>query len=241
MGQAHARLGTPIPRLTAHQKLDFRLSALLQAWKKADPPPQRVKPLPLPVVTQVWALAQGEATSQAFAAALCLITGFFFLLRPGEYLSNPHRPGTHMFRICDVQFWIGSQALDHMTCPDADLHAKTFVTPTFTNHKNGVRNERIGHGRSGHLSLCHVHALVARVLALRAQGATSDTTLNAYCPTPTAPFRYLSASDLTARIRAVLHLHPTPRTPSLAFPYVPPVRAVPWRSCALGSTATGCD
>lgn len=210
MGQAHARLGAPDPRLTAHGKLDFRLSSLLQAWKKADAPPRRVKPLPLPVVAQVWNLAEGDGTPQAAAAAACLITGFFFLLRPGEYLGNPARRGAHMFRLQDVQFWIGSRALHHLTCSEADLRAATFVTLTFTQQKNGVRNERIGHGRSGHPSLCPVNALVSRVLALREHGATADTPLNAIRPSPTKPFRYLSPSDLTSRIRAVLHLHPDP-------------------------------
>ena len=77
MGQAHARLGAADPRLNPVGKFDFRLGSLLQAWAKADAPPQRVKPLPLPVVAQVWAMAQGEGTPHAIAAASCLITGFF--------------------------------------------------------------------------------------------------------------------------------------------------------------------
>ena len=189
MGQAHARLGAPDPRLNALGNLNFRLSSLLRAWAKADAPPQRVKPHPLPVVAQVWNLAQGENTPLATAAASCLIMGFFFLLRPGEYLGSPARPNAHMFRICDLQFWIGSRALDHLTCPEADLRAATFVTLTFTQQKNGVRNERIGHGRSGHPGLCPVTALITRVLALRSQGATPDTTLNAVRSSPTTPFR----------------------------------------------------
>jgi hypothetical protein len=196
--------------VTSGTDLDFRLRSLLQAWSKEDPPPRRVKPLPLPVVAQVWALAQGEATTVALAAASCLITGFFFLLRPGEYLGNPARRGAHMFRMCDIQFWIGSRALDHFSCPASDLRAATFVTLTFTQQKNGVRNERIGHGRSGHPSLCPVTALVTRVLTLRDQGATRETTLNAVRPTPNSPFRYISPTDLTSRIRSVLHLHPDP-------------------------------
>ena len=210
VGQAHSRLGAPDPRLNTLGKVDFRLSSLLQAWTKDDAPPNRVKPLPLPVVAQVWNLAQGEATPLAEAAASCLIFGFFFLLRPGEYLGNPARRGAHMFRLQDVQFWIGSRALDHLACSEADLRAATFVTLTFTQQKNGVRNVRIGHGRSGHPSLCPVTALASRVLTLRAQGATAETTLNAVRSSPTAPFRYICPTNITARIRSVLHLHPDP-------------------------------
>jgi hypothetical protein len=115
-----------------------------------------------------------------------------------------------MFRVRDVQLWIGSRALDTLQCLEADLRAATFVTLTFTTQKNGVRNERIGHGRSGHPSLCPVQAVISRVLALRTHGATVDATLNAVRLTATTPFRYLVPSDITSRIRAVLHLHPDP-------------------------------
>ncbi|KAI2502318.1 hypothetical protein MHU86_12122 [Fragilaria crotonensis] len=141
------------------------------------------------------------------AAAQCLVFGFFFLLRPGEYLGLP-RPA--LFRLCDVQFWIGSRALAHATCPDADLLASTFVALTFTQQKNGVRNETIGHGRSGHPHLCPVLALASRVIALRACGAAPDTTLNAFRPRPDAPFHFVTATSLTSRIRAALILHPDP-------------------------------
>lgn len=162
------------------------------------------------MVSHVWSLAQGKGTPLASAASSSLTAGFFFLLRPGEYLGNPHLRGSHICRLSDLQFWIGSRALDVFTCPEADLRASTFVTLTFTQQKNGVRNERVGHGRSGHPSLCPVQALVVRALALREQGATPENTLNAVRLTPNTPFKYITASDITARIRAVLQLHPNP-------------------------------
>ena len=211
MGQAYARLGTPDPRLNTHGELDIRLTALYRAWSRADDPPSRVKPLPLPVVAQVVALAQLDTSPLACAAAACLILGFFFLLRPREYLGRPPSDGTSpQFRIQDIQLWIGSRALDTFQCPEADLLSATFVTLTFTEQKNGVRNETIGHGRSGHPHLCPVLTLASRLLALRNSGATSTTTINAVRPHPLAPFRYVLASDLTLRIRAALTLHPDP-------------------------------
>ena len=207
MGQAYAGMGALDPRLNPHGAMDFRLSSLFQSWKHDDAPPSRVKPLPLPVVAQVCTSALVEATPLARAAAHCLIFGFFFLLRPGEYLGPP-RPS--IFRLCDVQFWIGSRALDTATCADADLLAATFVALTFTQQKNGVRNETIGHGRSGHPQLCPVLAVAARVIDLRVQGASSETTLNAVRPAPTAPFSHITSISLTTPIRAALHLHPDP-------------------------------
>lgn len=46
VGQAFSTLGCVDPRLTASGKLDIRLSRQLSAYKKEDPPPHRVKPIP---------------------------------------------------------------------------------------------------------------------------------------------------------------------------------------------------
>ena len=210
IGQKYARLGTSDPRLNAHGDLDLRLTSLYRAWQRDDAPPSRVKPLPLSVVAQVGTASALENSAGALAAAHLLVVSFFFLLRPGDYLGEPSpNASASLFRLQDVQFWIGSRALDTLLCPEADLLASTFVCLTFTNQKNGVRNETIGHGRSGHPVLCPVHCLARRVIALR-QGTSSPTTpLNAVPVGPTS-FRYISASDLTSRIRAALRLHPDP-------------------------------
>ena len=147
----------------------------------------------------------------ALASAQCLVTGFFFLLRPGEYLGSPSpNPNAPLFRLRDLQFWLGSRALSPLTCPPEELLASTFACLTFTNQKNGVRNETIGHGRSGHPHLCPVHCLALRVLALRQCPHVSlDTPLNTVFD-GTRPPRYILASDLTRRIRTALLLHPDP-------------------------------
>ena len=211
MGQAYARLGAADPRLNRHGELDIRLTSLYRAWSKADELPTRVEPLPLPVVAQVLAIARLEGSPIALAAGATLILAFYFLLRPREYLGIPPTDGTSpQFRLQDIQLWIGSRALDTFNCPEADLLAATFVTLTFTEQKNGVRNETIGHGRSGHPDLCPVLVLASRIAELRRSGATGATTINAVRPDPTSTFRHILASDLTKRIRAAIILHPDP-------------------------------
>ncbi|KAI2505060.1 hypothetical protein MHU86_9416 [Fragilaria crotonensis] len=76
--------------------------------------------------------------------------------------------------------------------------------------ENGVRNETVGYGRSGHPTLCPVHCLGLRAIALREAGGTPDTPLNAVRLDPTASWTYIHPSDLTSRLRATLHLHPDP-------------------------------
>jgi hypothetical protein len=207
VGQAYSGLGSPDPRLDAHGNVDFRLTALFRSWKRTDEPPSRVKPLPLAVVAHVWATAHREASPVAHAAAVCLVIGFYFLLRPGEYLGTPR--GTQ-FRLGDVGLWIGSRALDTAQCTPDELLAATFATLTFNRQKNGVRNETVGHGRSGHSHLCPVHCLATRVLALRRDGATRDTPITAVRPSASAPFLYITPPDVTLRVRHALRDHPDP-------------------------------
>ena len=147
----------------------------------------------------------------ATAAADTLTVGFFYLLRPGEYLGNPNDLTDDLFRLRDLSLWVGSRALDHLTCPLPKLRSATFASLTFTRQKNGVRGEKIGHGRSGHPHLCPVLCLVARVIALRELHALPATPLNAYMPAQQGgSLRYVRAGDLTRRIRAALRLHPDP-------------------------------
>ena len=136
MGQTYyASMGSKDPRLNSHGALDFRITTLYQAWAKTDDPPSRVKPLPLTLLAQTVDLAHHEQSPAARVAAECLILAFHFLLRPGEYLGTPNETIDNLFRLRDLKFWAGARALDHFTCPIADLQAATFATLTFTRQK----------------------------------------------------------------------------------------------------------
>jgi hypothetical protein len=210
VGQAYAGMGAADPRLNAHGAIDFRLTSLYRSWTRVDDPPSRVKPLPLSLLTQCVALAHQDGTPLALAAADCLVFGFYFLLRPGEYLGPPNNALDTTFRLRDIGLWIGSRALDLLHCPIADLHAATFATVTFTRQKNGIRNETIGHGRSGQPQLCPVICLAARVTYLRGLNAPSSTPLHAYRVSLSSPWRYVLSGDITRRLRVALTLFPDP-------------------------------
>ena len=207
VGQAYASMGAPDPRLNSHGSPDFRLTSLYQSWSKDDDPPSRVKPLPAALMTQTVALSRAEHSLEALAVADLLPLGFFFLLRPGEYMGAPKHASDDLFRLQDVRLWIGARTLDHHTCPTPDIQAATFASLTFTRQKNGVRNETIGHGRSGDPTICPVLCIVSRVLALRGVHAPPNTPLNAFGQNPT---RYVQSRDITRRIRTALAIHPHP-------------------------------
>jgi len=84
VGQAYAGMGAADPRLDVHGKLDFRLTSLYKSWTKVDPPPSRVKPLPMTLLRQVVSLARRSECRIARAEADTLTIGVFFLLRPAN-------------------------------------------------------------------------------------------------------------------------------------------------------------
>jgi hypothetical protein len=175
IGQTLARLGSPDPRLIGPRNLDLRLSHQLRSYAKADPPPSRVQPAPLQLLHHLRPLATTEWTQ-----ALCdiALVGFFFLCRPGEY-TFPSDADTKSspFRLADVVFYSGQRRMPGASTPIADLSTATYVYLTFTDQKNGVRGERIGHSRSGDPFACPVLALLRRVLHLRHFDAPATTPL----------------------------------------------------------------
>jgi len=140
VGQTFSILGQADPRLIASGKLDFRLQRQLQYYNKLDPPPTRVKPIPLQIIQAVVTFCYTSTSPDAHAVAHMLLLGFFFLLRPGEYAYTTN-PDAAPFRICDIHLIAHNRRLNIQTCSDQDLHAAAFVALEFTTQKNGVRGE----------------------------------------------------------------------------------------------------
>jgi len=186
--------------------MDFRLTRQIRYYKKEDPPPHRVKPIPVAVLRWIAFAASTINHAGNLAIADMIILAFFFLLRPGEYTATPS--DTTPFRLADVRLTIGGRFLDPFTASQADLSAATSVSLTFTTQKNGVRGEVIALGRSGDPSLCPVRAAVRRVLHLRANGAHPDTPLSTYFLV--SRWHRVSPSDVSAALRtAVLAVGPS--------------------------------
>jgi len=80
VGQTMAHMGLDNPRLQPSGKLDLRLSRLLSAYNKADPPPARVKSIPLVLIRHTCDLQRQSNHPLGHAIADMLTLGFFFLL-----------------------------------------------------------------------------------------------------------------------------------------------------------------
>jgi hypothetical protein len=204
IGQTHASMGAPDPRINAFGKIDFRLQRQLACYAKADPPPSRVKPIPLPILQQATNMCHLNGDAASLAIADMLILGFFFLLRPGEYASTANVDSTP-FRVCDVRLFIGPRRLCVLTSPPELLLNATFVGLEFTNQKNAVRGEVIGLARSGSPLWCPVAAVIRRLLYLRPLQAPPTTPLYSYLSPTSQAWCAVTSAHLTTHLRAAAH------------------------------------
>lgn len=176
VSQTFTLLGKTDPRLAPNSShLDFRLARQLRGYAKSDPPPIRVKPIPLSILHRASLIATTAGDPTSLASADMMWLAFFFLLRPGEYSASTS--DSHPFRQSNVQLWSGSTPVDPFAASPTTLLACTFVALTFETQKNGIRAEQIGHGRSLHPVACPVLCVVRRILYLRSTLATPSTFL----------------------------------------------------------------
>jgi hypothetical protein len=78
-------LGLPDPRFGRFSStLDFRLKRQLAGYQRLDPPPQRVKPIPLPVLRFAVDATSRRLSPLAEALSDLIVLAFFYLLRPGS-------------------------------------------------------------------------------------------------------------------------------------------------------------
>ena len=202
VGQTFASVGSSDPRLTTQGNIDFRLQRQLACYSKQDPPPDRVKPVPIQILKHLHAVASVSLLASNLAIADMMIIAFFYLLRPGEYTGSP--TDTTPFKLQDVQLSIGHTRLDLLTASDDDLLAASFATLTFTTQKNGVRGEVVGLGTTGSPTFCPVRCLGRRVVHLRAHNAPLHTPLATYFENqtwkPVKPSHITSALKLSATL-----------------------------------------
>ena len=148
---------------------------MLKAYSKKDPPPNRVKPVPITVLRRIFAVASNTNDPTTIAIADMIGLAFFFLLRPGEYTDSSS--DTSPFWFSDVQMWIGMQRLNLRTASVAQLQNATFCSLTFRDQKNAVRGEVIGLGHSGDPLLSPPRIIARRILHLRAHNAPDNAPL----------------------------------------------------------------
>jgi hypothetical protein len=169
---------------------------LSTGFRNVDSAPARVLPIPLQALHHVCSIARAEATPASEAAAYLMWLAFFFLLHPGEFMLSGRNP--HPFTLANVRLWNGTLPIDPLTASPTDLLLSTFVALIFTEQKNAVSGEIIGHGRSGDPHACPVLATVRQVIDLRMSNAPPKTPLCYYGSTR----RQVNSAAITSLLHA---------------------------------------
>ena len=218
VGQACKRVGAPDPRIApADGKLDYRLTQQLRCWSKEDPPPRRVRPAPITLVTHILRSAFDRPSSpaeQAIADMICI--AFYFLLRPGEYTGTTNDDAA--FTLDDVRLFSGTRRLCLQNSSVAAIQAATSVSLYFTTQKNQRKGDSVAHGRSHHPWCCPVRAAIRRVLTHRAQFESTNTV---FTPSVILASYYHNGKNLRVLakdITACLRLAATACFPSTGIP-----------------------
>ena len=195
------RLGSPHrldPRFDCHGHLDRELQLLFKGHSNADPPPDKVKPVPIQLVRHACSALQASPPPQAPCLANLLVIGYFFLLRPGECTHCAQH--NHPFRLQDVTFVTPQGQMNAATAPVRSLHQATRVLLYLDNQKNGVRGQAITHGDTSDPDLSPLQAVLRQVLHLRQHRASADTPLHTYFDSQ-GP-RHVTSRLVTAALKA---------------------------------------
>ena len=199
VGQTFSLLGASDPRYDKHGKVDFRLRRQVASWKRRDRPTQRRTPVPGSVLealtTQAW--RQSHQHTRTMSDLMWL--GFYFLLRPSEYLKTSNLDQTP-FQLSDVHFRANGRQYTALTLPLALGPITTAVGLHFTWQKNGITGEIIWQGTTSHEYMCPVRAATRLVLHLREHLAPPTTPLHQYFNSGKQPCT-ITAQQLTAQLR----------------------------------------
>jgi hypothetical protein len=127
------------------------------------------------ILERAWGPNQNEGDA---AISDVVAIAFYFLLRPGEYTGTTSDDTPFLMQ--DIMFFKGNTQLPEHTALLPDIEQATAVGLTFTTQKNGIRNEKIVHGLSGHPLCCPVKATARTVLHLRHNQASEAAPLASY-------------------------------------------------------------
>jgi hypothetical protein len=161
VGQAFTSVGALDPRLTPRDSTEFRLRRQLRGYSKADPAPNRVKPVPIGVIYHAANISKQHGTVESLAVINMICLAFFFLCPLGEYTKPTGNNAP--FCLEDVTLYVGNCRFLAPLATEDNLNCVIFVTLTFTTQKNAVRGKVIGLGLSGDPFICPVRSIASRV------------------------------------------------------------------------------
>lgn len=208
VGKGMSDLGVPDPRKSHVGSNHYHplLDDFVKAMRDRDGPATRSYPVNTVVIRALYdALDTAHATEGPLNCTVIdlIIVAFYWLLRPAEY-TDGGTPGTRSqaFRLCDVYLTSNGKqisATDPSLNEVADEHISYGVL-TFTDQKNGVRGEQVGHKATTDPHLCPCKALSRLARRLRSLNAPATTPICSYLDN-TGNLRMLKSTLVTNALR----------------------------------------
>jgi hypothetical protein len=177
-----AYMGTPDPHLDSHGSIDIQLHHQLRHYRKADPAPRRVQPIPLQIIKHLVQMVQLDPIASESRKAIrdLVILTFYFLMQPGKYCTSAGKDSSHPFHTDKIELWRGPSRFDLANATDHELQTATFCMLIFSDQKNSNQGEKVGHATSGDNIFFPVRALVRRLIHLRRNQAPPHTAILCY-------------------------------------------------------------
>jgi hypothetical protein len=206
IGQTIALLGPNHhnPCLQLNGKLIFALKQQFQLYKKEDPPPTCIEPLPVKLIELAVQACIASNTEKDMCIADMITIGFFFLCCPGEHtVTFDNEP----FKLSNVQFHQDNKPVP--TQSSELLYTVDFLTLTFDTQKNRVKGKCTGYGCSTSTTLCPLLSVAHQVVHLNLHKAKPDQPLCSYYHTVSKTYHYLTSQDIILLLHAsaLYHLH----------------------------------
>ena len=188
VGQGITHLGQPDPRkLAGSDKLHPILASFLAALRDEDGPSTRAYPANITILAGMRdALDFDDPIYGGFNAHIAdlAIIAFYWLLRPAEYChSSTPEARSQAFLLGNVHLTIDDTVYPALQAPLNDenvLQRITHANLEFSDQKNAVKGERVGHRSNNHDWLCPAKALGRICRRLVRAGANARTPLHRY-------------------------------------------------------------
>jgi hypothetical protein len=210
VGKGLTQLGFDDPRLTTQGSKIYHplLHDFLEALRKQDDPSERAHPANITIISNMAAIPQGPLGFRHQAVHRLAILGFFWLLRPAEYLDGAGETRSQSFRLCDVSFEVDGTTIPatDASLNDVDVNRYTRASLTFTDQKNAVKGEVIAHAATSDPILCPCKVLARICANLRGNNADATTPLHTYYD-PHGLARTVQPTHMTLALRRAARLH----------------------------------
>lgn len=187
VGKGIADMGQPNPTKQAHgsDRLDPLLAAFVKGMRNQDSPSGRAYPVSLLVVRGLRdAIDTDHYLLGTFNELIIdlIVVAFYFLLRPSEYLRSTNREArTQAFRLHHITLTMGGHSYLGHQAPLNDENRISGISKaalTFSDQKNAVRGETIGHNANSDPFFCPAKALGRIARRLQQAGAPPDTPIH---------------------------------------------------------------